>query len=159
MSVLDNVLVALPGQRGEQLWMTFLAAPGVIRANRDNIRRAHELLAFVGLAEKAGEPAEDLSYAEQKLLALARLLATRADLLLLDEPASGLDPTSVEAITALIRRLPDYGKTICVIEHNLDVIKGLADPVVFLNEGQVIASGAPGKIMADPQLAEIYFGV
>ncbi len=60
---------------------------------------------------------------------------------------------------ALIRRLPDYGKTICVIEHNLDVIKGLADPVVFLNEGRTIASGTPAQIMASPQLADIYFGV
>ncbi|MBI4610079.1 MAG: branched-chain amino acid ABC transporter ATP-binding protein/permease [Candidatus Rokubacteria bacterium] len=158
MSVLENVLVALPGQRGERLGSAFLAAPRVLRAERDNIERAYELLAFVGLAEKVGELAEDLSYAEQKLLALARLLATQADLLLLDEPASGLDPTSVEAIMALIRRLPEYGKTVCVIEHNLDVIKGLADPVIFLDEGRVIASGTPGEIMADPRLADIYFG-
>jgi len=158
MSVLENVLVALPGQRGEQLLFAFLAAPQVFRAERDNIGRACELLAFVGLAGKTGELAEDLSYAEQKLLALARLLATQADLLLLDEPASGLDPTSVEAIMALIRRLPEYGKTVCVIEHNLDVIKGLAAPVIFLDEGRVIASGTPGEIMADPRLADIYFG-
>jgi ABC-type branched-subunit amino acid transport system permease subunit/ABC-type branched-subunit amino acid transport system ATPase component len=158
MSVLENLLVALPGQRGEQLVSAFLAAPQVLHAERANIERAYELLAFAGVAEKAGELAEDLSYAEQKLLALARLLATRADLLLLDEPASGLDPTSVEAIMALIRRLPEYGKTICVIEHNLDVIKGLADPVIFLDEGRVIASGTPGEIMADPHLADIYFG-
>ncbi len=159
MTVLDNVVVALPGQRTEQLSLVFFAAPRVVSAERENLRRAYELLAFVGLAEKAGELAEDLSYPEQKLLALARLLATQANLLLLDEPASGLDPTSVEAIMALIRRLPDYGKTICVIEHNLDVIKGLADPVVFLNEGRAIASGAPAQIMASPQLADIYFGV
>ncbi|MBI2555234.1 MAG: branched-chain amino acid ABC transporter ATP-binding protein/permease [Candidatus Rokubacteria bacterium] len=159
MTVLDNVVVALPGQRTERLSLIFFAAPHVVRAERENLRRAYELLAFVGLAEKAGELAEDLSYAEQKLLVLARLLATQANLLLLDEPASGLDPTSVEAIMALIRRLPDYGKTICVIEHNLEVIKGLADPVVFLNEGRTIASGAPAQIMASPHLADIYFGV
>jgi len=159
MTVLDNVVVALPGQREEGLLFAFFAAPRVVSAERGNLRQGYELLAFVGLAEKAGELAEDLSYAEQKLLALARLLATQANLLLLDEPASGLDPTSVEVIMALIRRLPNYGKTICVIEHNLDVIKGLADPVVFLNEGRAIASGAPAHIMANPQLADIYFGV
>ncbi|MBI4560459.1 MAG: branched-chain amino acid ABC transporter ATP-binding protein/permease [Candidatus Rokubacteria bacterium] len=158
MTVLDNVVVALPGQRGEQLWFVVVGAPQLIRAEGQNLRRAHDLLTFVGLAEKAGELAEDLSYAEQKLLALARLLATEADLLLLDEPASGLDPTSMQATMALIRRLPEYGKTVCVIEHNLDVIKGLADPVVFLNEGQAIAVGTPAEIMADPKLADIYFG-
>jgi len=159
MSVLDNVLVALPEQRGEQLLFAFLAAPQVLRAERDGIRRAYELLAFVGLADRTGELAADLSYAEQKLLALARLLATQADLLLLDEPASGLDPTSLQVIIALIRRLLDHGKTICVIEHNRDVIKGLADHVVFLDEGRAIASGTAGEIMADPGLADIYFGV
>jgi branched-chain amino acid transport system permease protein len=159
MTVLDNVRVALPGQRGERLLFTFLGALQSVRDDRRNLDRAYELLAFVGLVDRAREVAEDLSYAEQKLLALARLLATEADLLLLDEPASGLDPASIETLMALIRRLPEYGKTICVIEHNFDLIKELADPVVFLNQGRAIAAGTPDEIVTDSQLADLYFGV
>lgn len=158
MTALENVLVARPGQRGERLWALFLAPWRVAREEREHRRRATEVLAFVGLAERAGERAENLSYAEQKLLALARLIAMDADLLLLDEPTSGLDPATIPHVLGLLRRVVDGGRTICVIEHNLEVVKGLSDWVVFLDQGRVLAEGTPDEIMADRRLAEIYLG-
>jgi len=158
MTVLDNVLVARPEQSGERLGRALAAGAGSRREEAANRDAALAYLDFVQLLPKAGEIAENLSYAEQKLLALARLLATEAELLLLDEPTSGLAPTTVGDMLALIRKLTDRGKTVCVIEHNLDVIKGLSERVVFLDGGEAIATGTPETIMADPRLADLYFG-
>jgi branched-chain amino acid transport system permease protein len=158
MTVLDNVLVARPGQSGERIGRAVLRGRRSKREEMENLDTALAYLDFVQLLPMAGELAVNLSYAEQKLLALARLLATEAELLLLDEPTSGLAPTTVGDMLALIRKLTDRGKTVCVIEHNLDVIKGLSERVVFLDGGEAIATGTPETIMADPQLADLYFG-
>jgi ABC-type branched-subunit amino acid transport system ATPase component len=115
-------------------------------------------LRFVGLEDKAEELAEDLSFPEQKLLSLARLLATESKLMLLDEPASGLDPVFMESLYPVIRELVRYGKTICVVEHNMDVIRAIVDEVVFMNQGRIVAKGTPEEIMNAPELTEIYFG-
>jgi ABC-type branched-subunit amino acid transport system ATPase component len=86
------------------------------------------------------------------------MLATEAEVLLIDELVSGIDPASIEMELSLIRRLASVGKTICIIEHNLDVVKNIADVAYFLAEGQLIACGTPVQLMANPKLAEIYFG-
>jgi ABC-type branched-subunit amino acid transport system ATPase component len=158
MTVLDNVLVARPQQSGERLGHALIAGARSRKEEAANREAALAYLDFVQLGGKAAEVAENLSYAEQKLLALARLLASEAELLLLDEPTSGLAPTTVGDMLALIRKLRDHGKTVCVIEHNLDVIKGLSERVVFLDGGEAIAMGTPETIMADPRLGDIYFG-
>jgi ABC-type branched-subunit amino acid transport system permease subunit/ABC-type branched-subunit amino acid transport system ATPase component len=158
MTVLDNVLVARPTQMGEGLARAIAGGPRLRAGAARDHAAAMAALEFVQLADRADEVAENLSYAEQKLLALARLLATDADVLLLDEPTSGLAPTTVGAMLDLVHRLPERGKTLCIIEHNLDVIKGLSDRVVFLDGGEAIAAGDPATIMADPKLADIYFG-
>jgi branched-chain amino acid transport system ATP-binding protein/branched-chain amino acid transport system permease protein len=158
MTVLDNVLVARPGQAGERLAAAIAGGRAVARDEARNLDAALGYLEFVQLAARRDEIAENLSYAEQKLLAIARLLATEADVILLDEPTSGLAPTTVQAMLDLIRRLPAGGRTVCIIEHNLDVIKGLSDRVVFLDGGEAIATGAPADILGDARLAEIYFG-
>ena len=158
MTVLDNVLVARPSPLGESAARALAGGAAVRRAEARDLDAALASLEFVELADKAGEVAENLSYAEQKLLALARLLATEADVLLLDEPTSGLAPTTVEAMLEIVRRLPERGKTVCIIEHNLDVIRGLSDRVAFLDSGEAIADGTPDAIMADPRLADLYFG-
>jgi branched-chain amino acid transport system permease protein len=158
MSVLDNVMVALPRQKGDSLLQVYFAPWVVAREERQNRERAIAVLAFVGLADKAGETAEDLSYAEEKLLVIARLVATGAEVLLFDEPLSGLAPNTLDAIFPIIRRLADSGKTICIIEHNLDVIRGLCDTAVFLDEGRKLAEDAPDRLIADPALAARYFG-
>ena len=157
MSVLENVLVSLPHQSGDSIAAVFLQPGRIRREEEANLHRAMEILRFVKLDAKAHELAENLSYAEEKLLVIARLLATGAEVLLFDEPLSGLDPNTLEEIFPIVRRLAENGKTVCIIEHNLDVIRGLCDTVVFLDEGKNIAAGTPDALINDPQLAERYF--
>jgi ABC-type branched-subunit amino acid transport system ATPase component len=158
MTVLDNVLVACPNQVGERISGAFFRSRKVKRQEAANRERALAYLKFVGLEDKAHELAEDLSYAEQKLLSLARLLATEAELMLLDEPASGLDPVFMEGLYPLIKALAQHGKTLCIVEHNMDVIRAIVDEVVFMNQGMVLSQGTPEEIMNAPELSEIYFG-
>ncbi|OGK83808.1 MAG: hypothetical protein A2X50_15865 [Candidatus Rokubacteria bacterium GWF2_70_14] len=158
MTVLENCLVAQPGQAGEKLRNVYFRPGWVRRRDRECHQRAMEHLAYVGLQEQADRRAEDLAYGEQKLLAIARLLATEADLLLLDEPTSGLDRGSLSDMIQMIKGLVGQGKTICVIEHNLDVVRAVSDWVVFMDQGKALASGEPEAVLADRSLAEIYFG-
>jgi len=159
LTVLDNVLIACPRQSGENLFGNFFRFRRLAKEEKENRQKAMAYLEFVGLAQRADELAINLSYAEQKLLSLARLLATEAQLILLDEPASGLDPKVMEDLFPLVKNLVKYGKTICIVEHNMEVIRAMVDEIVFLNEGRVIARGSPEEIMRSPELAEIYFGV
>ena len=158
MTVLDNVLTAIPGQPGERLGPLFLTPRRVAAAERRNRDKAFDYLAFVGLLDRAGEIASSLAFGEQKLVALARLMATEADVLLLDEPASGIDLHWVQRILDLIRRLAAAGKTVCIVEHNLEVVTAIADHAYFMEAGRIIAEGRPEQLMADRRLGEIYFG-
>ena len=158
MTVLENVLAAIPHQPGERLGPLFLAPRRTAAAERRNRDKALAYLAFVGLAHKAGELASSLAFGEQKLVALARLIATEADVLLLDEPASGVDLQWVRRILDLIRQLAASGKTVCIVEHNLEVVTAIADHAYFMEAGRIIAEGRPEDLMADPRLAQIYFG-
>jgi len=158
MTVLDNVLAAIPHQPGERLGPLFLAPRRTAQAERKNRETALAYLAFVGLEGKAGEVASSLAFGEQKLVALARLMATEADILLLDEPASGVDLHWVRRILDLIRRLAASGKTVCIVEHNLEVVTAIADHAYFMEAGRIIAEGRPEALMADRRLGEIYFG-
>lgn len=159
MTVLDNVLIANQDQSGESLLRLFFAPWRVKTEERENLAKAIIYLEKVGLLEKKSEIARNLSYAEQKLLAIARLLCTGAQVLLLDEPASGVDPNWVEQFMSMIRALAESGKTICIVEHNLEVVRGVSDTVYFMAEGKKIAQGTAEGLMADPKLSEIYFGV
>ena len=158
MTVLDNVLAAIPDQPGERLGPLFFAPRRAAEAERRNREKALGYLAFVGLADRAGEVASSLAFGEQKLVALARLIATEADVLLLDEPASGVDLQWIRRILDLIRRLVASGKTVCIVEHNLEVVTAVADHAYFMEAGRIIAEGRPDELMADRRLAEIYFG-
>jgi ABC-type branched-subunit amino acid transport system ATPase component len=158
MTVVDNVMLARQRQPGENIALALFGFGRVSAQEKLNRERVMDYLEFVRLADKAHELAENLSYAEQKLLVIARLLATEADLLLLDEPTSGLDPNTVGEMIELVRGLITRGKTVCIIEHNLDVVKDLSDWIVFLDQGQAVAAGRPEDIMSDRKLAEIYFG-
>lgn len=158
MSVLENVLAARPKQIGENLWCIFFLSWMVAREEKENRRYAMACLDFVGLGEKSVELAGEISHAEQKMLQIACLLATEAEVLLLDEPVSGVDPKQIDQLLALVRKLVSYGKTICVVEHNLDVVKNLADYAYFLDQGHVVAKDTPAALIADPKLADLYFG-
>ncbi len=158
MTVLDNVMVAIPDQPGERLLALFFAPRRVARAERANRDKALRYLAFVGLAHRADEVAGALSFGEQKLVALARLLATEAEVLLLDEPASGVDAQWVRRMLELIRQCAEAGRTVCLVEHNLEAVTAVADHAYFMEAGRIVAEGAPAELMADRRLAEIYFG-
>jgi branched-chain amino acid transport system permease protein len=157
MSVLENVLVALPRQTGDRLSALFLRPLTVRREDIRNTARAYAVLDFIGLRERALDLAEDLSYAEEKLLVVARLLATEADVLLLDEPLSGLDGAAMQKIIDLLRKLAAGNRAICIIEHNLEVIRNACDTLVYLDEGRALAQGNPDELMRDPDLVRRYF--
>ncbi len=160
MTVLDNVLVACPGQTGEGIGAIFTSPWKVAREERENYKKALRYLNMVGLLDKAGHLAGSLSTAEQKLAAIARLMATECPVLLLDEPTAALDMESVERIIKLIKGIAKQGrKTILLIEHNLDVVRGLVEEAYFMSEGKILARGEPSALMADPKLAEVYFGI
>jgi ABC-type branched-subunit amino acid transport system ATPase component len=159
MTVLDNVLLGCRTPSGENVLSLFLR-PGRVRAEEAGARqRATEALDFFGLAGRALDLAEDLAYPEQKLLSMARIFATDAEMLLLDEPTSGLDTDSLHRIVPMVRRLVEHGKTVLLIEHNMELISQLSDEVVFLHQGRVMARGKAETITRDPALTEIYFGV
>lgn len=159
MTVLDNLLIARQNQSGESLLKLFFMPWQVKKEEAANLRKALSYLEKFGLREKALEIAHNLSYAEQKLLAVARLLTTEAEILLLDEPSSGVDPNWVEQFMDIIRELARSGKTICIVEHNLEVVRGVSDTVYFMADGRKIAQGTPEELMADRELGKTYFGV
>jgi branched-chain amino acid transport system ATP-binding protein len=151
MTVLENVLTVT--ERGAWLWQT-----GGKAGRAERRERAEHALAAVGLADRRHARAVDLAYAERKFLSVARILALGARLWLLDEPASGLDPRSYERFVKLVRGQLARGITICIIEHNLDIVKGISDRIAFLDQGRLLAEGDPHSILSDPALAAIYFG-
>jgi len=121
-------------------------------------RRCMESLELVGLAHRAAAPAGDLTYGEQKLLDLAKVLVFRPVLLLLDEPAGGLDPALVKHLREIVVRLRSTGTTILFSEHNVSMVLGICDEITVLNFGQKIAEGAPDAIRRDPKVIACYLG-
>jgi len=158
LSALDNVMVALPKQFAEEPLGAIFRPLHAARSQAQRREDALRTLEHVGLVDRARETVRNLSYGEQKLLTVARVLATGAELLLLDEPASGLSAGALDAVMALLRRLQSEGKTLLVVEHNTRVVQQIADEVLFLHQGHLMARGSPADIIADPALAEIYFG-
>src|SRR5918912_577677 len=120
--------------------------------------RALELLDFVGLAGLAAEPAGNLSYGQRKLLELASLLVADPAVLLLDEPAGGVNPTLVGQLADRIRELNRAGKTFLVVEHNMEFVMGLCDTVTVLDQGRRLTTGAPDEVRAPPAVLDAYLG-
>ncbi|KAB2386332.1 branched-chain amino acid ABC transporter ATP-binding protein/permease [Actinomadura montaniterrae] len=158
LTCLENVMLAVPGRPGERLGPLFTPGRGVSRADREAAAEAMRWLEFVGMADEAATPADALSYGQAKLVSLARALATRADVLLLDEPASGVDAAWVETMLAMVAAVRDEGRTVCLVEHNLDVVRQLADHTCFMELGEITASGTLDELTGSARLAEAYFG-
>lgn len=157
ISVLDNVLLAHPAQAGEKLFNA-VTRIGVRSEERTNTESAMNLLDFVGLANQATDLAGSLSYGQQKLLTLACCLATGASILMLDEPVAGVHPDVVERILAMLEQLKANGKLVIFIEHDIAAVRAIADIVVVLDQGKVIAQGAPDVILRQPEIMEAYVG-
>lgn len=157
ISVLDNVMLARQNQKGERLWRA-LTRVGVRSEEQANRRRAMELLEFVVLASDAERPAGALSYGQQKLLTLACCLATEAGILLLDEPVAGVHPDMAQKILGLLQQLRDDGKLIVFIEHDIPAVKRVAERVIVMDDGKIIADGAPDDVLERPEILEAYVG-
>jgi ABC-type branched-subunit amino acid transport system ATPase component len=158
MTAWDNVAVFAQDLKTEKLGAGVLFARSVLRGERKVRRRVDEVLDYLGLTEFANVVANRLSFAQQKQVAIARCVARGAELLLLDEPASGLDGDERQEMEGVIRRLVDDGVTVVLVEHNMDVVRALATRAVFLAEGRIVADDVPERLLALPELAEIYFG-
>jgi branched-chain amino acid transport system permease protein len=158
LSCLQNVMMGVQSQPGEHLGQLTVAHGRVVRAEAETRDKAMDWLGFVGMADFADVSAGSLSYGQTKLISLARVLATEADVLLLDEPASGIDTKWVDTMLDLIEQVRDQGRTVCVVEHNLHVVGRLADHTYFMELGEITAAGTIAELTNTPRLAEVYFG-
>ena len=158
LSALDNLLVFLQQHQEERLLARLLRTPRVRRLESEAVARARRLLELVGLAAKADAAAGSLSYGQRKLLAFAGALMSDPELLLLDEPAAAVNPTMINEMKAHILALHRQGKTVVLVEHNMDVVMDISQRVVVLDHGQKIAEGPPSAIRRDPRVIEAYFG-
>ena len=154
LSALDNIVISFPNNK-EKLWQAFIPYK---KHQRSLEKKAMELLESVGLEEKSNLMGHELSYGQKKLLEILRTKASGSELVLLDEPTAGINPTLIKEITKLIKTFQKEGKTIFIVEHNMPFIMGLCETIIAMDRGKEIATGKPREIQNNLQVLESYLG-
>ncbi len=158
MTVLENLMLGPQGQRGERL-LTVWLSPGTVRGDEEEVReRAVEVLELLDLEHLANDYAANLSGGQRKLLELGRVLMTDPEVILLDEPVAGVNPSLQRNLLDRIEQLRDEGYSFCVVEHDMDVIMTISDTVIVMDQGDVLVQGPPEAVMEDDRVIDAYLG-
>ncbi|MDA8345587.1 MAG: ABC transporter ATP-binding protein [Thermaerobacter sp.] len=158
MPVYENVLVGMYPRQRATILGSLLHTRGQREEERESLRRTRSWLRFVGLEGVAGVKASELAYGDQRRLEIARALAAEPDVLLLDEPAAGMNPSEKRDLMGLVRRIQGLGVTVVLIDHDMSLVMGVSDRVVVIDRGRKIAEGAPQEIQRNQHVIDAYLG-